>query len=117
MLYLSITSVNFFLKISGDDTALYCQLRNDVGQLRNNNDCYVVDCYVVEVFSFFHQYLLLIPLDRKFFLYYGNKTLFCFYWLKGFFLEKLHLDFILPVTKWTCPIYTHDLPNYVKFFL
>ena len=86
--------------------ALYCQLRNDVGQLHNNNDCYVVDCYVVEVFPFIHQYLLLIPLDRKFFPYYRNKTLFCFYWLKGI-LKKATFIFVLPVTKWTCTIYTH----------
>jgi len=68
--------------------ALYCQLRNDVGPLHNNNDCYVVDSYIVEVFSLIHQYLLLIPLDQKCFPYYRNKTLFCFHWLKVVFLKS-----------------------------
>ena len=68
MLYLlSITSVKHFFLISGEDMALYCQLRNDVGQLHNNNDYYVVDCYVVEVFPFIHQYLLFIHWTGIFF--------------------------------------------------
>lgn len=87
--------------ISGEDMALYCQLRNDIGQQHNNNDCYVVDCYVVEVFSFIHQYWTGI-----FFSYYRNKTLCCFYWLKGFFLKATFI-FFLPVTKWTCTTYMY----------